>query len=382
MIPLSVPLLKGNELKYVSECISSGWISSAGSFVEDFEKKIADFVGAKYAIACMNGTTGLQVSLLLAGVQENDYVIVPNLTFIASLNSIKYTGATPILIDIDPETWQMDLTLLEDFITNKCYSKIINNKLTLFDYLNDKRVKAVMPVHVLGNMCDMNKLQELCTKFNLDIIEDSTEALGSYFSGQHAGTFGKLGVFSFNGNKIISTGGGGMIVTNDKELAIRAKHITTQAKSKPDEYYHDEIGFNYRLVNVLAAIGVAQMEQIDSILDAKNKIDSFYRDALKDVGDIVFQEVSKDVKPNNWLFTFKTNHKSALLEFLNEKLIQSRPFWVPMNQLPMFANDIYITENNYSNEVYENCISIPCSSGITDEELNEVVHNIKKFFKS
>lgn len=382
MIPLSVPLLKGNELKYVSECISSGWISSAGSFVEDFEKKIADFVGAKYAIACMNGTTGLQVSLLLAGVQENDYVIVPNLTFIASLNSIKYLGANPILIDIDPETWQMDLTLLEDFITNKCYSKFINNKLTLFDYLNDKRVKAVMPVHVLGNMCDMNKLQELCAKYNLDIIEDSTEALGSYFSGQHAGTFGKLGVFSFNGNKLISTGGGGMIVTNDQELAIRAKHITTQAKSNPNEYYHDEIGFNYRLVNVLAAIGVAQMEQIHPILEAKNKINSFYRDSLKDVGDIVFQEVSKDVKPNNWLFTFKTNHKSALLEFLNEKLIQSRPFWVPMNQLPMFVNDIYITENNYSNEVYENCISIPCSSGITDEELNEVVHNIKKFFKS
>lgn len=382
MIPLSVPLLKGNELKYVSECISSGWISSAGSFVEDFEKRIAKFVGSKYAIACMNGTTGLHISLLLAGVQESDYVIVPNLTFIASLNSIKYTGATPILIDIDPDTWQMDLTLLEDFFKNQCYTKLVDNEMTLFDHLNHKRIKAVMPVHVLGNMCDMIKLQELCSKYHLDIIEDSTEALGSYFSGKHSGTFGKLGVFSFNGNKIISTGGGGMIVTNDEEVAKRAKHITTQAKSNPNEYFHDEIGYNYRLVNVLAAIGVAQMEQLDDILEAKNKIDTFYRAALKDVGDIVFQEVSKEVEPNNWLFTFKTKHKSELLEFLNEKLIQSRPFWVPMNQLPMFTHERYISEGDYSNKVYENCISIPCSSGITEEELKLVVHNIKKFFKS
>ncbi len=382
MIPLSVPLLKGNELKYVAECISSGWISSAGSFVEDFEKKIAKFVGSKYAVACMNGTTGLHISLLLAGVQESDYVIVPNLTFIASLNSIKYIGARPILIDINPDTWQMDLKLLENFFMNECYTKKSDNELALFDNLNHKRIKAIMPVHVLGNMCDMIKLQELCSKYHLDIIEDSTEALGSYFSGKHSGTFGKFGVFSFNGNKIISTGGGGMIVTNDEELAKRAKHITTQAKSNPDEYFHDEIGYNYRLVNVLAAIGVAQMEQLEGILVAKHKIDTFYREALKDVGDIEFQEVSKEVKPNNWLFTFKTKDKAALLEFLNEKLIQSRPFWVPMNQLPMFTKERYISEMDYSNKVYENCISIPCSSGITEEELEFVVHNIKKFFKS
>lgn len=382
MIPLSVPLLKGNELKYISECISSGWISSAGSFVEDFEKKIAKFVGSKYAIACMNGTTGLHVSLVLAGVQESDYVIVPNLTFIASLNSIKYTGATPILIDVDPDTWQMDLKLLEHFFSTECHIKKLDNEMALFDNVNHKRIKAVMPVHVLGNMCDMIKLQELCSKYHIDIIEDSTEALGSYFSGKHSGTFGKFGVFSFNGNKIISTGGGGMIVTNDEELAKRAKHITTQAKSNPDEYFHDEIGYNYRLVNVLAAIGVAQMEQLEGILAAKHKIDTFYREALKDVGDIEFQEVSKEVKPNNWLFTFKTKHKSELLEFLNEKLIQSRPFWVPMNQLPMFTNERYISEMDHSNKVYENCISIPCSSGISEEELALVVHNIKKFFKS
>ena len=239
-----------------------------------------------------------------------------------------------------------------------------------------------MPVHVLGNMGDMDKLQELATIYHLVIIEDSTEALGSYYKGKHAGTFGKFGVFSFNGNKIISTGGGGVIVTDDEEFAKKAKHLTTQAKVSAMEYIHDEIGYNYRLVNVLAAIGVAQMEKFPTLLENKHKMDQFYRSELQGVGDIEFQMVDTNVNANCWLFTFKTSKMRALLDYLNANEVQSRPFWMPMNQLKMFENDLYITDNNNSNKVYESSISIPSSAGISQSELETVVKTIKEFYSN
>jgi perosamine synthetase len=239
-----------------------------------------------------------------------------------------------------------------------------------------------MPVHVLGNIGDMNRLQEIATAFHLDIIEDSTEALGSLFKGKHAGSFGKFGVFSFNGNKIISTGGGGVIVTDDEELAKKAKHLTTQAKVSAMEYMHDEVGYNYRLVNVLAAIGVAQMEEFPILLENKKKMDQFYRSELSGVGDIEFQHVSSDVEANCWLFTFKTKNMRELLAYLNENGVQSRPFWVPMNQLEMFKNDIFVSIDNHSNQVYQTSISIPSSAGITPAEMETVVKTIKAFYSS
>ena len=376
MIPLSVPNLNGNEWKYVKQCLDDGWISSVGDFVVQFENTLSDYVGSKYAVACMNGTVGLHVSLMISDVRENDCVIVPNITFIATLNAIKYVGAIPILFDVDPDTWQLDLELVENYLSNNTYFR--DNK--CINKLNNKVIKAIMPVHVLGNICDMDKLLLISKKYNLIILEDSTEAFGSKFNDQYAGTFGELGVFSFNGNKIISTGGGGMIVTDNEDYAKKAKHITTQAKSSSIEYTHDEIGYNYRLVNVLAAIGVAQMEQFDVILESKSKIDFFYRNELNGVGDIQFQKVNSNVSPNNWLFTFKTNKMHGLLDYLNSNGIISRPFWVPMNHLPMFKNDQYIFEKDNSSKIYDTSISIPCSSGITQQDLDTVVKQIKKFY--
>ena len=381
MIPLSVPLISGNESKYVLDCLETGWISSAGEYVNRFENLVAEYCGAKYGIACMNGTAGLHIALILNDVTENDHVIVPNITFIASLNSIKYAGASPILIDVNAKDWQMDLNLLEDYLKNNTYSVASDNETFTYSTITKKRIKAIMPVHVLGNIGDIEKLIAISKQYNIAIIEDSTEALGSFFKNKHAGTFGTMGVFSFNGNKIISTGGGGVIVTDDEQLAKKAKHLTTQAKSSAMEYEHDAIGYNYRLVNVLAAIGVAQMEKFPELLENKRKMDAFYRTELANIGDIEFQKINGDVEANCWLFTFRTSKMRELLAYLNENGVMSRPFWVPMNQLDMFKNDIFVSEKNISSSIYERCISIPSSAGISQQEMNEVVTKIKDFYK-
>jgi len=380
-VPLSVPHLNGNEWKYVKECLDTGWISSAGEYVNRFENMVAEYAGAKYGVACMNGTVGLHIAQILCGVTADDHVIAPNITFIATLNAIKYTGASPILVDVNPLDYQMDLELLETFLDENAVQKSDENGNYFVLNSTNKRIKAIMPVHVLGNMGNLDKLQQIAAKFKLEIIEDSTESLGSFYKGKHSGTFGKMGVFSFNGNKIISTGGGGVIVTDDEELAKKAKHLTTQAKASQMEYIHDEIGYNYRLVNVLAAIGVAQMEEFPNLLENKRKMDAFYRNELNGVGDIAFQEVSNDVQANCWLFTFKTSKMRELLSFLNENGVQSRPFWMPMNQLPMFKDDIYVSKSNQSEVIYSQCISIPSSAGITQNEMQHVVTKIKEFYK-
>ena len=382
MIPLSVPHLNGNEWKYVKDCLDTGWISSAASYVNQFETMVADFVGAKYGIACMNGTVGLQIAQIIAGVLPSDYIIAPNVTFIATLNSIKYTRANPILVDVFQDTWQIDLELLENFLNEFTELKLIDGKWHSYHKTDGKRVFAIMPVHVLGNMCDMDYLRRISEKHHLVVIEDSAEALGTTYNGRHAGTFGDLGVFSFNGNKIISTGGGGVIVTDNPVFAKKARHLTTQAKVSSMDYIHDEIGYNYRLVNILAAVGVAQMEQFPELLKSKKIIDAFYKTELKGVGDIVFQNVLNDVNPNCWLFTFKTHHMRALLEYLNANDVQSRPFWMPMNQLEMFKDSIYISTDDQSAKIYENCISIPSSASITMNQLSIVVKTIKNFYKT
>ena len=376
MLLLSGPNIAGNEWKYVKECLDTGWVSSVGSFVTKFENMVAEFAGSKFGVATSNGTAALQVALQLAGVQRNDYVIVPNVTFIASVNSIKYTGADPILIDVDTDTWQMDLGVLEQFLETE--TEIRNGQLLYRK--NGRVIRCIMPVHVLGNIGDMDRLVELADKFHLDIVEDSTEALGSYYKNKHGGTFGKMGCFSFNGNKIITTGGGGVIVTNDESLAKKAKHLTTQAKSDPFEYVHDEIGYNYRLVNVLAAMGVAQMELLPSFIQRKKEIDALYKKELSGVGDIRFQDVKADVNPNCWLFTIKTEKQKEVLRVLNDSNMQSRPFWVPMNKLRMFAGDIFYNTNDRSDYIYQRCLSVPCSTYIKDEDIKAVAEKIKSVF--
>ena len=377
MLLLSAPNIAGNEWKYVKDCLDTGWVSSVGAYVNQFEKIVADFAGAGYGVAAVNGTNALHIALMLSGVQRGDYVLLPNITFIASANAIKYCDADPILIDVHPRSWQMDLDLLEEFLADHT---VVNDEEVLILKKDKRPIRAVMPVHVLGNMCDMERLMFIARRFHLKVVEDATEALGSYFKGRHVGSFGEFGCFSFNGNKIITTGGGGVIVTNDEALAKKAKHLTTQAKCDPFEYIHDEIGYNYRLVNVLAAIGVAQMEQLPGFIKRKKEIDAFYKNALSSVGDIRFQEVPEGVDPNCWLFTFQTEKQKQVLKHLNENEMQSRPFWMPMNQLRMFQNDLYIRREDHSNAVYRSCLSIPCSTNLKDEEAERVVRFIKDLF--
>ena len=376
MLLLSAPNISGNEWKYIKDCLDTGWVSSVGAYVEKFEKMTAEFAGAKYAIATSSGTTALHICLILNGIESGDYVIAPNLTFVASINAIKYTNADPILIDADEHTWQMDLDLLEKFLAEE--TEIKNGKSI---YKKDgRKIKAIMPVHVLGNMCDMDRLLAISKKYNLVVVEDSTEALGSYYKDKHAGTFGLLGTFSYNGNKIITTGGGGMIITDDEALAKKAKHLTTQAKSDPFEYMHDEIGYNYRLVNTAAAMGVGQMELLPQFLKRKQEIISFYKKGLEGVGDISFQKISKDVSPNWWMPTLMTERQKDVLNILNDNKMQSRPFWVPMNKLPMFKSNIYFTNDDRCDYIYKKCLSIPCSTNISDDQLASVVAKIKKVF--
>jgi len=372
-IPLSVPNIAGNEWKYVKDCLDTGWISSVGSYVTQFEEMVAGFAGAKYGVAAVNGTAALHISLLLSGVKRDDYVILPNLTFVASANSIKYLGAEPLLIDADPDLWQMDLDLLEEFLENETDEK--NGELI---YIKDgRRIGAIMPVHILGNMCDMDRFLAIVKKYPLPIVEDSTEALGTTYKGKSAGSFSPLACFSFNGNKIISTGGGGVIVTDDETLAKHAKHLTTTAKASPDEYYHDEVGYNYRLVNVLAAIGVGQMELLPSFIKRKKECVAFYKRELAGVGDIRFQKELPAVETNGWLFTIQTDKQKQLLDHLNANKILSRRFWMPMNKLPMYRDCVYVQKKDTSDYIYNTCLSIPSSTSITDDELAIVIREIK-----
>jgi aminotransferase in exopolysaccharide biosynthesis len=299
-IPLSVPNLKGNELKYIAEAVETKWVSTAGPYVNDFEKKIAEYVKAEGAVACQNGTSGLHIALLLCGVTKDDDVIVPTLTFIAAINPVKYIGAEPIFMDCD-DSLTMDADKLLEFCQAECNfinGKLINNK-------TKKHIKAVLVVHVFGNMSDMEKIMLIAQQYNLKVIEDATEAIGTYYTegkykGKYAGTIGTVGVYSFNGNKIITTGGGGMIVSDNEELLKRAKHLTTQAKSDELYYTHDEIGYNYRMTNLQAALGLAQLEQLESFIETKKNNYTLYQTELNDYNEMRILDFRSEIRPNYW----------------------------------------------------------------------------------
>jgi perosamine synthetase len=376
MLLLSGPNIAGNEWKYVKDCLDTGWVSSVGSYVTQFENMVAEFAGTRFGVATSNGTAALHIALMLAGVGQDDYVIVPNVTFVATINSIRYTGASPILMDVEKGGWQMDLDLLEEFLENETDEK--NGELI---YIKDGRIiRCIMPVHVLGNTLNIERLLKIAKEYKLKVVEDATESLGTYYNGKHTGSFGIMGCFSFNGNKIITTGGGGVLVTDDEELAKKAKHLTTQAKSDPFQYVHDEVGYNYRLVNVLAAMGVAQMELLPSFIRRKKEINTFYRENITGIGDISFQKIEPEVDCNMWLFTIMSENQKKVLKVLNDNQMQSRPFWVPMNQLKMFRSDIYYNKEDNSDYLYKRCLSIPCSTNIKDEEMQSVVNKIQSVY--
>jgi len=377
MIPLSLPNLAGKEWEYVKECLDTGWISTAGSFVDRFEVEFAQYLGLESSVSVVNGTAALHIALQLLGVENNDLVIMPNVTFVASANAISYLGASPLLMDIDKNSWQMDLDLLENFLSSDC--KLDSSNILVHRETN-RKISALMIVHVQGNICDMDRLLAICNDYKLPVLEDAAEALGAKYKSQHAGMLGDIGCFSFNGNKIMSTGGGGMIVSRNPDHLKRAKHLTTTAKRDALTYFHDEVGYNYRLVNVLAALGVAQLEQLDGFIVSKINTASYYRANLKGVGDIGFQQVQDDVESNEWLFTITTSSMQELLGYLNANGVMSRPFWIPMNQLPMYGNNLYINDNDVSASVHDTALSIPCSTNILESDLEKVVATIKMFF--
>jgi perosamine synthetase len=379
-IPLCVPYITGNEWNYVKNCLDTNWVSSAGTFVDRFERMVADYVGTKYAIAAVNGTAALHVSLLLLGVGPGDEVITSDMTFVAPANAIKYTGADPVFIDADYDTFQMDVDRLEDFLKRNCRKTrqgIINKN-------SGKHVKAIMPVHILGHCCQMNEIMGLAEKFGLSILEDATEALGSIYDGRRAGTFGKIGVFSFNGNKIITTGGGGMIVTDDRKLAEKAKYLTTQAKDDSVEFVHNEIGFNYRLPNVLSAIGCAQMENLEKYIEKKKHIAVIYSRRLGRIEGITAMEEPEYNRSTFWLYTIKIDKKKygmdrkELMMKLAEQGIETRPLWQPMHLLRSFRSEEF-SGGKTSELLKRECLSLPCSAGLKQGEQKRTMELIEKF---
>lgn len=378
MIPLSEPEISGNEWKYVKDCLDTGWVSSSGGYVNKLEKMVADYVGAKYAIAIVNGTAALHLSLIVAGVQHEDEVIVPALTFIAPVNVVRYCMAEPVFIDCDPNTLCIDVLKVSDFISRECKKRgdgFLYNKNT------GRRVKAIIPVHIFGHPADMDKLLKICRENNIEMIEDATESLGSEYKGRKTGSFGAAGCFSFNGNKIITTGGGGTVVTNNGNIARKVKHLSTQAKKNDFEYYHDEIGYNYRLTNMQAAMGVAQMERIQEFVNIKRRNASIYLDLLSEVEDVQFLWEDAQVKSNFWFYTIKVSrkHKKKLIDYLLSRNIQVRPVWKLIHTLPMYKGaQTYRIENAV--KAYETCINLPCSVNLTSSDIEKVVGNIKKYF--
>ena len=336
-IPLHSPRLNGNEKKYLNECIDSTFVSSVGKFVDEFEEKIANYTGAKYAIATRNGTSALHISLLLANVERDDEVITQPLTFVATCNAISYCGANPIFVDVDKDTMGMSPVALESFLNKNA---IVKNQQCV-NKTTGNIIKACVPMHTFGHPCRIEEVQRVCKEWHIVLVEDSAESLGSYYNGQHTGTFGELGIISFNGNKIITSGGGGCILTNNEELAKRAKHITTTAKEPHKwEYTHDMVGYNYRMPNLNAALIVAQLEQLDSFLKSKRSLANLYKAFFKN-SDIHFVTDPKNSKSNYWLNSIILKNKgqrNLFLDKTNSQGIMTRPIWTLMNKLPMFEH--------------------------------------------
>ncbi len=334
-ILLHEPRFMGNEKKYLNECIDSTFVSSVGKFVDEFEEKIADYVGANFAVATSSGTSALHVALLIANVTENDEVISQPLTFVATCNAISYCGASPIFIDIDKDTMGLSPSALHEFLEKNTSIKnqqCINNK-------TGRVIKACVPMHTFGQPCRIDEIKDICDRYYINLIEDAAESLGSFYKDKHTGTFGQMGVMSFNGNKIITAGGGGCIITDDEALAKKAKHLTTTAKVPHKwKYTHDMIGYNYRMPNLNAALLVAQLEQLDGFLENKSLLANKYKEFFKK-SDIVFVTELENSKSNYWLNTIilkDGQQRDLLLDEANSKGIMLRPIWVLMNKLPMF----------------------------------------------
>lgn len=380
-IPLSVPNLKGKELEYVSNAVKTEWVSTSGPYVNKFEEKIAEYAKCKGAVSCQNGTSGLHIALEICGVTRNDEVIVPTLTFIAAVNPVKYVGAEPVFMDCD-DSLTMDVDKLKAFCEIECIfinGKLINNS-------TKKHIKALIVVHVFGNMADMERIIDVANKFNLIIIEDATEAIGTYYlngkyKGKHAGTIGDIGVYSFNGNKIMTTGGGGMIVSDNEVLLKRAKHLTTQAKSDELYYTHDDIGYNYRMTNLQAALGLAQLEQLEDFIKIKKNNYVIYKNEIQKISTLRILDFKDSIRPNYWFYALYIEseyslNRDQMIRYLASKNIQVRPIWdLISEQKPYKMNQNYCIEK--AKQYLQNVINIPCSSNLSRDDVEYVIECLK-----
>lgn len=339
-VGLHEPLFSGNEWLYVKDCLDTGWVSSLGKYVDQFENKLAEYTGVKRAVAVVNGTAALHISLKLVGVEPNDEVLSPALTFIATTNAITYCGAVPHFVDSEWKTLGMDSDKLSDYLKEIAeirYGECFNKK-------TQRRIKAVVPMHTFGHPVDIETLVEVCERYHLQLVEDAAESLGSYYKGRHTGNWGKVAALSFNGNKVVTTGGGGAILTNDLELGKVAKHITTTAKLPHKwAFLHDQIGYNYRMPNLNAALGCAQLEQLSSFLDNKRRLAAKYIEVFTDSPDAQAFVEQPNVTSNYWLNAILLDSKLAsrqdeLLQLLHDEGILARPAWTLMHKLPMYKD--------------------------------------------
>ena len=379
-IPLSVPNLKGNELAYVKQAVESEWVSTAGPYVSQFEKDIAEYVHVPSAVACQSGTAGLHIALQICGVSRDDLVIVPTLTFIAAVNPVRYLDADPVFMDCD-DSLCMDPEKLAGFCREECIYK--NN--TLYHKETGRRIAAVVVVHVFGNMADMEVVLRIAEQYNLKVVEDATEAIGTkyetgLYAGRFAGTMGDIGVYSFNGNKIITTGGGGMIVSRNMEHLREAKHLTTQAKADEANFIHDEVGYNYRLTNLQAALGIAQLEQLEIFISTKKRNYELYRKLLPRNFGLSILKFREGIRSNCWFYSLMCEDLSVwrpaeIIEKLKEHHIQTRPIWGLIHeQAPYRGSICYKIEK--ADYYWKRVVNLPCSTNLTPEEVNRVVHTI------
>lgn len=373
-IPLCVPEIRGNEWKYVKECLDTKWVSSVGPFVDRFETSVSDYVGARYAVATSTGTAALHIALLVAGVEPDDEVLVSDLTFIAPANAIRYAGAWPVLIDAERDYWQIDPARVVEFLENDCQwldGKLMNRK-------TRRRVKAILPVHILGHPVDIDPILEVAAKYDLAVIEDATESLGAEYKGRKVGNLAHIGCFSFNGNKIITTGGGGMIVTNDSDWATKAKYLTTQAKDDPVEYVHSQIGYNYRLTNIQAALGCAQMEQLSEFIAIKRGIAEAYKNSFAEIPGLTTMTEASWARSIFWLNTILIDEAKygedsrALMRRLARHRIQARPLWEPLHRSTAHQS-AQCVGSEVADELNRRALSLPSSVTLSASELERVV---------
>ncbi len=358
-IPLHAPVFAGNEKAYLNECVDSTFVSSVGQFVDRFETEVARFTGSRHAVAVVNGTLALFTALKLADAAPDTEVITQSLTFAATANAIRYTGAAPVFIDVDRDTLGMSPQSLEAFLGGRTLTK--NGR--TYSKSTGRRIVACVPMHTFGHPCRIDEIKTICQASGIQLIEDAAESLGSRYKGRHTGTFGKMGIFSFNGNKVITTGGGGMLVTDDAELARRAKHLTTTAKQPhPWEFIHDEVGFNFRMPNINAALGVAQMEKLPELLEKKRRLAERYQDFFT-ATDLRFVGAPPQAESNFWLNTLQLADKTArdaFLEQTNGQNIMTRPLWRPMHLLDIYKHCQKDSQKN-AEFLYERIVNIPSS---------------------